>query len=102
MATVWIANKSGHDFGAAEQFGRIHYLTFGSLSVLSVNSIYRKVNDVLANSSPEDYLILTGLPVIGAIACACFVEKHGRLNLLIYKGGQYMERNLVFEKHQRS
>jgi hypothetical protein len=32
---------------------------------------------------------------MNSIACAIFAHKHGRLNLLLYKEGIYIERNHV-------
>ena len=95
MPTVFIANKSGHDFSPAREFGDIKFLTYGLMPPLSANSMYRKIYDVLKSSRPDDYLVLTGLPIIGAIAAVVFAQMHKRLNLLIYKDGKYNLRNII-------
>lgn len=84
--TIYIVNRSGHDFSAALDHGkRLVYLTEGDTPKLKTNQAYRKIVSKLNKSSSEDYLLLSGLSIINTIAGAVFARKHGRLNLLIYK-----------------
>lgn len=95
MPTVFIVNKGGHNFEAAEQFGRLAYLSEGIASRYAVSKIYRDFAMRLRGSSPDDYLLLTGLTTMNVIACSCFAYIHGRLNLLLYKNDKYVERKLL-------
>jgi hypothetical protein len=96
MSTVYIVNRSYHDFDAAAPFGELKYLSSGTMSRYGTNFMARQFEDVMKDSSPTDYIVPCSLNVMNMIAAAIFVHKHGRLNLLLYKKGTYIERNLVF------
>ena len=97
MATkrVYIVNKSSHDFGPAEEYGETIFLSEGSMNRYAVNSMYRQFSEAMRLSDQSDYIVPCSLNVMNSIACAIFAHKHGRLNLLLFKDGTYIERNLV-------
>ena len=98
--TVFIINQSGHDFEPAKEFGKPVFLSEGRWSRYDVNNIYRHFEDKLKDSKPEDYLLLTGLPIMQAIATAIMAMRHGRVNILQFRQKEgrkfYIERNIVF------
>ncbi len=94
---VYIVNKSAHDFSAAEPYGEIIFLTEGPMNRYSVANMIRQFTEIMKDSSPEDYIVPCSLNVMNSIASALFAFKHGRLNLLLFKQGTYIERNVVFE-----
>ena len=95
MSKVYIVNRSSHDFSDAERFGTIHFLSEGAVNRYATNTMIRQFQDGLANSEPGDYIVLCSLNVMNSIACAIFAHRHGRLNLLLFKEGTYIERNHV-------
>lgn len=95
MPTVWITNKSGHDFSDARRFGDLQFLTEGHIKAVAVNSLYRELAEKMQESQEDDYIVLTGMPILSAILCSIFAYKHGKINLLIFKDGRYLERNIV-------
>ncbi len=95
MATVFVVNKSSHDFSAAEKYGRLRYLSEGIESRYAISKIYRMFAIALRNSNPDDYILVTGLTSMNIVACSCFAYMHGRLNLLLYKNNRYVERRIV-------
>lgn len=97
MATrkVYVVNKSSHDFGPADKYGEVKFLSEGSMNRYAVNSMHRTFSEALSLSEKDDYIVPCSLNVMNAIACAIFAHKHGRLNLLLFKEGVYLERNLV-------
>lgn len=95
--TVFITNKSGHDFSAAAHFGDFVYLSEGSIGRYNTNRMYVDFLDILRHSKSSDYLLPTGLSTMNAIACCIFVLLHNRLNLLLFKDGRYVERTIVFD-----
>ena len=105
---VFIINKSstvgGHDFSPAMEYGRLIYLSEGRYSRYDVNSIYREFSDILKESQPEDYILLSGLPIMQAIAVTIMAMKHGKVNILQFKqtGDKkfYIERNLIFNNEE--
>lgn len=95
MPTVYIVNKSFHDFSEAEKYGKLVFLSEGSMDRYEVNNMARQFESYLKDSSPEDYIVPCSLNVMNSIACAMFAVRHGTLNLLLYKQGKgYIERNL--------
>lgn len=96
MPNVYIVNRGGHDFSPATHYGKLVYLSEGLFSPFSVDRMYREFAEKLKNSTPEDYILSTGLSIMNSIACACFAHKHnGRLNLLIYRNKKYILRTLM-------
>lgn len=98
MPKVYVVNKGAHDYSAAEKFGTIVFCTEGVLGKYNTSQMVREMQAALADSTADDYLLLTSLSTLCSIASACFALKHkGKLNLLIFKDGQYMERKVVFD-----
>ena len=101
MPKVFIVNKSTHDFSAAEKYGEIIFLSQGNMRRFSTSRAYRKYYKILNNSSPEDYLLLSGLPMLCIVAAFILTIKHKRLNLLLFNPGkikkEYLERIIIGE-----
>jgi len=94
---VYVINRAGHDYTPALRFGDLVYLSDGMLPKYSVNRLYRIMHNSLKSSSPDDYILLSGLGVAQSIACSIFALKHMRLNLLLFKDGGYVERKIVLD-----
>ena len=97
MKKVFIINDSGHDFREAEVFGKLTTLTRGLVRKLHVTEMYRMMEPLLAESSPEDYLLQSGPTVLNMVAASIFAAKHGVLNLLIWDTNRYVTRTLVLK-----
>lgn len=95
MKKVYIVNKSSHDFSPANQFGDVIFLSEGSMNRYATNSMIRQFKEVMENSSEDDYIVPCSLNVMNSLACAIFARKHGKLNLLLFKNGVYIERNHI-------
>ena len=93
---IYVVNKSSHDFSAAESFGKIIFLSEGPMNRYSTNNMYRVFSEKLKYSNKGDYIVPCALNVMNSIACAIFARLHGSLNLLLYKNGDYIERNHIF------
>ena len=98
MSKVYIVNKSYHNFSAAEDYGDIIFLSEGSMNRYSTNNMMRTFAEKMKDSSKEDHIVPCSLNVMNSIACAIFAHKHGTLNLLLFKGGIYIERNHILLK----
>jgi hypothetical protein len=96
---VYVVNKSCHDFTKAEEFGEIVFLTIGNVNRYATSNMYRKFEREMKKSSPEDYMLLSGMTVMSVIACGMFSMLHKRLNLLIWKSDrkEYIERIIKME-----
>ena len=95
MRNVYIVNKSNHDFSAARNYGKLIFLSEGPMNRYSTNNMLRVFTDKMSDSKKEDYIVPCSLNVMNSIACALFAHKHGKLNLLLFKEGDYIERNHV-------
>lgn len=93
MTRVYIVNKAPHDFRPAEKFGELTFLSEGPMNKYQTNNIFRQFADRMSESTEGDYIVLCSLSVMNGIACGIFCRKHGSLNLLLYKNGEYIERN---------
>lgn len=101
---VFIPNKGFHDYQRAERFGELVYITEGSLNRFEINQIARQCADALRDATAGDYLLISSLPAISAIASAMFAVRFGRLNLLLHDGrtGEYVSRSVVIPKEDES
>ena len=95
MRNFYIVNKSNHDFSAARNYGKLIFLSEGPMNRYSTNNMLRVFTDKMSDSKKEDYIVPCSLNVMNSIACALFAHKHGKLNLLLFKEGSYIERNHV-------
>ena len=99
MATnVWVINASCHDYAPAESYGKLRFLSEGPMNKYNVTDMDRQFRKLLDKSTKDDFILLTSLSVMSAIACVIFAQLHGRLNILLYKGGGYVARTLVYNK----
>ena len=88
MPKVYVVNNGGHDFSKADIFGPITFLSQGTVNKFKVTEMAREFSRLMADSSPEDYIIPNGPTNMSIIACALFALKHGHLNLLLWKLGK--------------
>tara|TARA_R100001369_G_C3305061_1_gene166376 strand:- start:1078 stop:1410 length:333 start_codon:yes stop_codon:yes gene_type:complete len=85
MSTVYITQDTpGRNFLPAKKYGTLKGLLEGNVQiVLSAAPVIRKLRRRLRDFNDDDYLLLTGDPVIMGIAIAVAMEvNRGRVNLL--------------------
>lgn len=102
IAKVYIVNKAGHDFSRAERFGELVYLSEGPINRFSLTAMYREFSEKLKDSSLDDFILPTGFSIMTMVAAIIFAHKHGRINVLLFKEGDYIERNLVLDGSQQN
>lgn len=101
MPNVYIVNRGCHDFSAAERFGPLVNLSESSMNRFDLSKIWRKFEPILAKSSPDDWILLSGLTVMSIVATSIFATKHHRLNLLMFKSqkddlcGEYIGETII-------
>lgn len=83
-STVWVVNFSGHDYSDARRFGEIDFLTKGYVSRGSLDRMLGTVAEQIAQTSPSDWLLPSGLIPLNVLAAACWFEKHNGLRLLLW------------------
>lgn len=97
MSKVFVVNQGGHDYSAASRFGTLVYCTKGELSKYDTGMMFRELVGAMQDSEDDDYILLTSLTTLCSVAAALFAYKHGRVNFLIYRDNDYVERKLVFD-----
>jgi hypothetical protein len=97
LRRVYVPNKGSHDYTAAWDFGDLVFCTDGRVNRRDLNTMYAELSKAFEDADEGDYILLTSLSSLCAIACSIFVNKFGRLNLLIFEGGEYIERFLTFD-----
>lgn len=95
MRKVYVPNNWRHTATDAEKFGQIVYLTEGPVKRTQVRQMMAQVQEGLEGSEPHDLLAIGALSVLSSLAAAAFAAKHGRLNLLLWDAGRYVQRNVT-------
>ena len=92
---VFVPNKGPLDYTAAYDWGDLVFCTEGELNRKDVTTMHSAVASAMDDSGPDDYIIIGSLATVCAVACAEFAVRHGRLNLLLFENGKYIERKLT-------
>ena len=99
MTTVYVVNDSGHDFSAAEKYGKLKFLSSGHINRYNTNEMYRLFTARLEKSRPTDFILCTSLTQMNMIAAAIMARMHGRINLLIHHSKHgYIPRTVMLDK----
>ncbi|SRR5712691_2759594 len=99
MRKVFVVANRHWEIREADQFGQLIFLCEIAMPKFKIcemtNSFYPK----LLQSNAEDYILLSGLSVMNAIACSIFSTLHKKLNLLIHSKakGEYEIRTVDFD-----
>ena len=91
---VYIPNKGGHDYSGAARFGEIIFVTEGTQDRFAIANMYRAFIDAMADSNERDYFLPSSMNILNAIGAAVFARKHGRINFLLFRNGEYIEREV--------
>jgi hypothetical protein len=103
MPRVYIPNKTHHDVSSAVKYGELVVLTEGTMNRYKVHDLARVFEEGLSDSAPDDFLMVSGLPIVVGICSAYFAAKHGRVNYLLWNGQSYDRREIVFgERYDRT
>lgn len=83
---VWIVNFAGHDFSNAKEYGELENLTVGRVNLISLDRAkFDLTQKIFEQTNVEDYLLLSGKPVLVAIAVSAWLYKHGKCRMLIHE-----------------
>lgn len=101
MPRVYIPNKTMHDFSGAAKFGELVFLYGDRINIYNPADMLIRVRDVLRDSTAEDRIVVSGLPIVLSLLTAEFALTHMRVNYLIFNGGRgvYEPREVVFPDH---
>ncbi len=94
MPKVFITNKGGHDYSAANRYGSPVFLTSGKVNQYHTTQLYRELVEGLDGSLPDDHLLISSLNILNSIASAIIARKHGKVNFLLFCDGRYLPRSV--------
>ncbi len=97
MPKVYVLNDGGHDYRDAERFGELVYCTKGTLARWDISAMYRDLSDAMFEAKPEDLILVSSLSTLVAVASSLMSNWFGEVHWLIFKDGQYVQRDLVME-----
>lgn len=81
---VYITNFAGHDFTKAEKYGELVFVTTGYVSFQSLDRIKFEIVESLKTSRPDDWLCLTGVPILQVVSAVVWFHMHNKVNLLVW------------------
>lgn len=90
---IWIVNESGHRYYLAPQAtpdvemgAQMPVLTHGNVNQSQVDRLaFALAEKISAETTAEDYLLLSGAPILNALACSLWLLQHGSVRLLIWE-----------------
>lgn len=94
---VYVLSDGGHDYRAAEKFGKITICTEGPLHKNDISQMYRLLEDALYDAQAEDYILVSSLTSLCMVASAIMANRFGQIHLLIYRDGNYEARDLLLD-----
>jgi hypothetical protein len=92
---VFIVNNGGHDYSDAQRFGELVFCTENVIRKDDVSQMYRELNAALDEAQADDFLLVSSLTSLCMVASAILADRFGELHLLLFKDGQYVERDLI-------
>lgn len=95
MKKVYIVNDGGHDYEKAERFGDITFCVRKGISRWDISRMYIEIHAALQDAEPTDYLLISSLTSMFSVAVAIMAYRFGEVHFLIYKDGDYIERDLI-------
>lgn len=92
---VFIVSDGGHDYSDAKRFGELVFCTDEVIRKDDVAQMYRVLIQVLRDSGPEDFILVSSLTSLCMVASGIMADRWRELHLLIFKDGQYVQRDLI-------
>lgn len=81
---VFVTNFAGHDYSKAEKYGEIVWITRGYVSFHSLDRVKYRICESVSTSSSEDWLLLSGIPMICVVSALYWYFLHKKVKLLIH------------------
>lgn len=101
MKKVYIVNNGGHDYSDAERYGELNFCTSAALGKWDISAMFRELTVALEDAHPDDYLMISSLTSLCAVATAILADRFGEVHFLVYKDGKYLERDLILNNEER-
>lgn len=83
---VYVTSKGSHDYSLASEYGEITYLYDDErkANVFASDGLIKEIEEKLAGSTPDDFLIFSGSMTPAALAFYVLMNKHGVVQNLLF------------------
>ena len=100
MPKVFILNNTSYDFSPAEEFGELKINSTESFPIFNTGLTLSMVKSFLEDYTEEDFIVMSGSPVVSALAFCTIFSKFDKIHILLFdaKGRKYVPR--TFSKLQ--
>lgn len=79
---VWIINEGGHPYEKGKKFGRLVPLTIGNVNHFNLDRLMVSIAPRLRSATAEDYLLISGSPILNALVVSLWLARFSKANLL--------------------
>jgi len=73
--TVYVLHMDYHDFTEAREFGELRPVLMGRQNIDRLSKLREKIKEVLETAGADDYLLLSGHPVIVALGLSVWNDR---------------------------
>jgi len=94
---VYVPNLGPHDYSKAWDFGDLVFCTEGQVNRKDLRTMLSHMELAMEDAEDRDYILMNGLTSLCVVACSLFVHKFGKLNILMFEDGEYLEKVLTFD-----
>jgi hypothetical protein len=98
MPKIFISSLSNVNYDHLDEFGTLvrEPITTGYIDLTDISKFYKKVRPILAQTTPDDFLAVSGITVVSIVITKFWLDMHGVIRLLSFdkkKGtnGGYVE-----------
>ena len=88
MKNIFVTNYIDFDLDDAWQYaekgGSILPITKGRINIFNVDNLIRKIKAKLVQMTTDDWLIISGNPVVSSLVCSLVAQRFGKINLLLW------------------
>lgn len=98
VPVVWLINEGGHNYADAERFGRLMPITTGSINPFSPDRLMVMISHRLRVASEDDFLAISGSPLLNALALAMWLRRFGTCNVLLWSHRDVGYKHLIIKQ----
>lgn len=79
---VYVTNYAGHNYTKAESYGELRFVTQGYVNFKDRDRLVYDLATKIADSRPDDYLLLSGHLIVNIVCFQLWMTKHNRCRIL--------------------
>lgn len=101
MARIYIVNDSGHRYHLAEELvpnAELIAMTKGNVNPTQVDRLAFQLNEFIALSTVSDYLLLSGTPILNALAGMLWILRHRECKMLIFEAKEQKYEQYIVDR----